>query len=132
MEPSLLKWPSECCFNWDVRFIDLREGPVCQDSRIFCNFFMMRIKDAGQEPIHECTTLRHAQSAVPAGLDAITILGAEAGGHPGRDTVGTKVHEGVVPNAVDVPMVLVEELDLVANFSRLWPWALMAYCWALG
>ena len=46
-----------------------------------CNFFMMRIKDAGQEAIHECTTLRHAQSAVPAGLDAITILAAEAGGH---------------------------------------------------
>ena len=42
---------------------------------------MMRIKDAGQEAIHECTTLRHAQNAVPAGLDAITILAAEAGGH---------------------------------------------------
>ena len=45
--------------------------------------------------------------------------------------VGTMVHEGVVPNAVDVPMVLAGELDFVANFSRLWPWALMAYCWAL-
>ena len=54
---------------------------------------MMRIKDAGQEAIHECTTLRHAQSAVPAGLDAITILGAEVGGHPGRDTVGRMTRE---------------------------------------
>ena len=76
--------------------------------------------------------MRHAQSAVPAGLDAITILGAEAGGYPGLDMVATMVHEGVVTNAVDVPMVLAGELDLVASFSRLWTWALMPYCWALG
>lgn len=68
--------------------------------------FMMRIKDAGQKVIHKCTTLRHAQSAVRAGVDAITIIGAEAGGHPGSDMVGSIVQGGVVPNAVDVPVVL--------------------------
>ena len=92
----------------------------------------MLVKDAGQKAIHKCTTLRHAQSAVASDLNAITILEAEAGGHPGRDMVGTMVHVGVVPNAVDVPVVPVGELDFLANFSRLWPWALMTYCWALG
>ena len=132
MEPSLLKWPSEYCFNSDVRYNNSREGPVCRHERIFAVVFLMLIKDAGQKAIHKCTTLRHAQSAVAADLNAITILEAEAGGHPGRDMVGSMVHGGVVPNAVDVPMVLAWELDFVANSSRLWPWALMAYCWVLG
>ena len=65
--------------------------------------FMPRIKDAGMIVIHKCTTLRHAQSAVRAGVDAITILGAEAGGHPG---MGTMVQGALAPAALDVPVVL--------------------------
>ena len=80
----------------------------------------MRIKDPGQKVIYKCTTLRHAQSAVPAGVDAITILGTEADGHRSREMVGSMVQGGVVPNAVDVPVVLARELNLVANFSGLW------------
>jgi nitronate monooxygenase len=68
--------------------------------------FMPRIKDAGMITIHKCTTVRHAQSAVRAGVDAITILGAEAGGHPGMDMVGTMVQGALAPDALDVPVVL--------------------------
>ena len=68
--------------------------------------FMPRIKEAGMTVIHKCTTLRHAQSAVKAGVDAITILGAEAGGHPGMDMVGGIVQGAVVPEGLDVPVVL--------------------------
>ena len=68
--------------------------------------FMPRIKDAGMIVIHKCTTLRHAQSAVRAGVDAITILGAEAGGHPGMDMIGTMVQGALAPTALDVPVVL--------------------------
>jgi nitronate monooxygenase len=68
--------------------------------------FMPRIKDAGMIVIHKCTTLRHAQSAVRAGVDAITILGAEAGGHPGMDMIGTMVQGALAPAALDVPVVL--------------------------
>lgn len=68
--------------------------------------FMPRIKDAGITVIHKCTTLRHAESAQRAGVDAITILGAEAGGHPGSDLVGTMVQGAIVPAALDVPVVL--------------------------
>ena len=46
--------------------------------------------------------------------------------------VGSMVQVGVVPKAVNVPVVLAGELDLVTNYSGLWLWALMAYCWALG
>lgn len=68
--------------------------------------FMPRIKDAGMIVIHKCTTIRHAQSAVRAGVDAIAILGAEAGGHPGMDMVGSLVQGALAPGALDVPVVL--------------------------
>jgi len=68
--------------------------------------FMPRIKDAGMIVIHKCTTVRHAQSAVRAGVDAIIILGAEAGGHPGMDMIGTMVQGALAPEELDVPVVL--------------------------
>ena len=68
--------------------------------------FLPRIRDAGIKVIHKCTTLRHAVSARNAGVDAITILGAEAGGHPGRDLIGTMVQGATVPQALDIPVVL--------------------------
>lgn len=68
--------------------------------------FLPRIKDAGITVIHKCTTLRHAQSAERAGVDAIIILGAEAGGHPGMDLIGTMVQGATVPRGLSVPVVL--------------------------
>ena len=68
--------------------------------------FMPKIKDAGITVMHKCTTLRHALSAQNAGVDAIAILGAEAGGHPGMDMIGTMVQGAIVPHELDVPVVL--------------------------
>jgi NAD(P)H-dependent flavin oxidoreductase YrpB (nitropropane dioxygenase family) len=68
--------------------------------------FMPKIKEAGITVIHKCTTLRHAQSAERAGVDAVTILGAEAGGHPGMDLIGTMVQGAIVPHGLDIPVVL--------------------------
>ena len=68
--------------------------------------FIPKIKDAGITVMHKCTTLRHALSAQKAGVDAIAILGAEAGGHPGVDMIGTMVQGALVPRKLDVPVVL--------------------------
>jgi nitronate monooxygenase len=68
--------------------------------------FMPRIKDAGIKVIHKCTTLRHAMSAERAGVDAVTILGAEAGGHPGMQMVGAMVQGALVANELTIPVVL--------------------------
>ena len=68
--------------------------------------FLPRIKGAGMKVIHKCTTLRHAQSAAKAGVDAVAILGAEAGGRPGANMIGGIVQGAVVPGGVDVPVVL--------------------------
>lgn len=68
--------------------------------------FVPKMKDAGMTVIHKCTTLRHAQSAERAGVDAIIILGAEAGGHPGMDMIGGMIQGATVPQGLDVPVVL--------------------------
>ncbi len=68
--------------------------------------FLPRIKDAGIKVIHKCTSLRHAVSAEKAGVDAVIILGAEAGGHPGMQLIGTMVQGAQVPQALSIPVVL--------------------------
>lgn len=68
--------------------------------------FIPKIKDASITVMHKCTTLRHALSAQKAGVDAVAILGAEAGGHPGMDMIGTMVQGAIVPQALEVPVVL--------------------------
>jgi NAD(P)H-dependent flavin oxidoreductase YrpB (nitropropane dioxygenase family) len=45
-------------------------------------------------------------SAEKAGVDAVTILGAEAGGHPGMQLIGTMVQGARVPGALGIPVVL--------------------------
>jgi len=68
--------------------------------------FLPRIKVAGMKVIHKCTTLRHALSAQRAGVDAIAILGMEAGGHPGTELIGAMVQGALVPAALDIPVAL--------------------------
>jgi len=61
--------------------------------------YMKKFKEAGLKVIHKAPAIRHAQKAERVGVDAVTILGAEAGGHPGREEVASMVH---IPMAVDV------------------------------
>ncbi len=68
--------------------------------------FVPRIKDAGMKVIHKCTTLRHALSAERAGVDAVTILGMEAGGHPGAELIGAMVQGATVPAELGIPVVI--------------------------
>ena len=49
--------------------------------------FIARFKEAGVRIIHKCTSVRHALSAERAGVDAVSIDGFEAAGHPGEDDV---------------------------------------------
>jgi nitronate monooxygenase len=68
--------------------------------------FLPKMKGAGMTVIHKCTTVRHALAAERAGVDAITILGAEAGGHPGMDLVGTMVQGATAAAALAVPLAV--------------------------
>ena len=72
-----------------------------------------RIHDGGGVLIHKSTQLRHAVKAAASGVDAVTIVGMEAGGHRGafnaddaaRSLVGLFSLLPAVVDAVDVPVV---------------------------
>jgi NAD(P)H-dependent flavin oxidoreductase YrpB (nitropropane dioxygenase family) len=60
---------------------------------------LARLKEAGIKTMHKCVSVRHAQSAQRAGVDAVTIFGSEGGGHIGELGLTTMI---LVPRAVDL------------------------------
>lgn len=67
--------------------------------------FIGKAKAAGAVIVHKCTAVRHALSAERAGVDAISIDGFEAAGHPGEDDVGGLVLFAAAAKAVKLPLI---------------------------
>ncbi|WP_375197816.1 NAD(P)H-dependent flavin oxidoreductase, partial [Sphingobium sp.] len=67
--------------------------------------FIARFKAAGVKIIHKCTSVRHALSAERAGVDAISIDGFEAAGHPGEDDVPGLVLIPAAARALKIPVL---------------------------
>lgn len=67
--------------------------------------FIAKAKAAGAIIVHKCTSVRHALSAERAGVDAISIDGFEAAGHPGEDDIGGLVLFAAAARAVKVPLI---------------------------
>ena len=54
--------------------------------------FMPLLKQAGVKVLHKVPAVRYAVKAASIGVDAVAIVGAECGGHPGLDMVGSFVN----------------------------------------
>jgi len=67
--------------------------------------FIARFKAVGIKIIHKCTAVRHALSAQRAGVDAVSIDGFEAAGHPGEDDVPGLVLIPAAARALDIPIL---------------------------
>lgn len=67
--------------------------------------FIAKAKVAGAVIVHKCTSVRHALSAERAGVDAISIDGFEAAGHPGEDDVGGLVLFAAAAKAIRIPLI---------------------------
>jgi len=61
------------------------------------------LREAGAKVIHKCATVRHAVSAAKLGVDAVAIVGAECGGHPGIELVGTMVQTPLGAQRLGLP-----------------------------
>ncbi len=61
--------------------------------------YIPKLKEAGIKVIHKVPAVRYAQKAEKVGVDAVTIVGFECGGHPGMDDVTTMI---LIPKAVQV------------------------------
>lgn len=67
--------------------------------------FIARAKASGAKIVHKCTAVRHALSAERAGVDAISIDGFEAAGHPGEDDIGGLVLFSAAARVVKIPLI---------------------------
>ncbi|WP_380879376.1 nitronate monooxygenase [Sphingomonas sp. DBB INV C78] len=67
--------------------------------------FVARFKDAGVRIVHKCTSVRHALSAERNGVDAVSIDGYEAAGHPGEDDVPGLVLIPAAARALSIPIL---------------------------
>ncbi len=67
--------------------------------------FIKPFKEAGVKVIHKVTTVRHARAAVEDGADAISIIGTEAGGHPGSAGVAGHILWAKAAEELDVPVL---------------------------
>lgn len=64
-----------------------------------------RIKTSKARWAHVCTTIRHAKKAQDLGADAVTLVGYEAGGHPGVEAVSTMVLVAKASRVLSVPVI---------------------------
>ncbi|MGX1309237.1 enoyl-[acyl-carrier protein] reductase II [Amorphus suaedae] len=68
--------------------------------------YLDRFKALGTVCIHVVASVEHAVKAAAAGVDALVVVGGEAGGHPPPDLVSTLVLARAVVKAVaDVPVI---------------------------
>ena len=66
---------------------------------------MPQLKEAGVKVIHKVTSVRHAEKAQAAGVDAITLIGFEAGGHVGMDDVASFILIPLAASRLKVPVI---------------------------
>lgn len=68
--------------------------------------FLRRLQSAGVKVLHKASSLRHALKAQSIGVDAVSLVGAECGGHPGVDLIGTMVQGALAGRAFSIPVLL--------------------------
>lgn len=68
--------------------------------------FMPILKDAGITVLHKVPSLRFAVKAQSVGVDMVSIVGAECGGHPGMDMIGSMVNAGLAEDRLDIPWLI--------------------------
>ncbi|CAM5404838.1 NAD(P)H-dependent flavin oxidoreductase [Eoetvoesiella caeni] len=69
-------------------------------------WLLPRLKDAGCTVIHKVPAVRYAVSAERLGVDAVTVISSEAGGHGGQYMVSQIVQGPLAADTLRVPLVL--------------------------
>lgn len=67
--------------------------------------FMERFKDANAKVMHKVARTRDAKTAERLGVDAVTIVGFEAGGHPGMEDVASLVRIPTCVDSLNIPVI---------------------------
>ncbi|MCP3728548.1 nitronate monooxygenase [Paraburkholderia sp. CNPSo 3272] len=68
--------------------------------------FMPLLRHAGVRVLHKVPDVRFAVKAAALGVDAVAIVGAECGGHPGLDMVGSFVNAAWAESHLEIPYLI--------------------------
>ena len=64
-----------------------------------------KIRKSGAVHLHKCARLRDAIKIEKLGVDMVTVVGAECGGHPGMEDVSTMVLIPEVTSSISIPLI---------------------------
>jgi len=64
------------------------------------------LREAGAIVIHKCAHVRHAVAAQSMGVDAVTLVGMEEGGHPGSNQLPTFLNGAYALEQLRIPLAL--------------------------
>ena len=64
------------------------------------------LKDLGLTVIHKVPAVRYAIKAQSVGVDMVAIVGAECGGHPGMDMIGSFVNAAMAGRDLKIPFLI--------------------------
>ena len=68
--------------------------------------FLPALKAAGITVVHKVPAVKYALKAQAIGVDAVAVVGAECGGHPGMEMVGTMVQANVAAAKLSIPLLV--------------------------
>lgn len=68
--------------------------------------YLPLLKQAGARVMHKVPAVRHALKAQSLGVDAVAVVGAECGGHPGPEPVGTMVQAALAARRLSIPLLV--------------------------
>ncbi|WP_298913762.1 nitronate monooxygenase [uncultured Roseobacter sp.] len=68
--------------------------------------YMPLLKDLGLTVLHKVPAVRYALKAQAVGVDMVSIVGAECGGHPGLVMIGSFVNGAMAGEALDIPFLI--------------------------
>ncbi len=68
--------------------------------------YLPKLKIAGIKVLHKVPAVRYAVKAEQIGVDAVTIVGAECGGHPGLDMIGSFVQGRMAADRLTIPYLI--------------------------
>ncbi|MBW7863984.1 MAG: nitronate monooxygenase [Candidatus Hydrogenedentes bacterium] len=67
--------------------------------------YVAKLKSAGVKLIHKVPAVRFAKKAESIGVDAVTVVGFECGGHPGMDDVPSLIVLPKAAQALNIPVI---------------------------
>jgi nitronate monooxygenase len=68
--------------------------------------YLPRLQAGGVKVVHKVPAVKYARKAQSLGVDAVAVVGAECGGHPGGDLVGTMVQTAVAARDLSIPLIV--------------------------